>query len=133
MVISSSLRILHAFMFFWHRNSAVLVCWTIGQQAFNACMILLLDAWETGNDANEWIVNQAFAVFNVLHKNSVHTMATLAVQRISEWLARFEDRRRRWRTSSLSDESHATAGHALTLDTSSLTGGSTDAGRYIDQ
>lgn len=93
LVINSSVQILLAFMFFYHRNPAVLICWTMGQQAFNACMILILDAWETENEQNEWLIDQAFAVFQKLEIYSVHTLAEVAVQRISEGIAKLGQRR----------------------------------------
>lgn len=92
LVINSSIQILQAFMFFYHRNPGVLICWTMGQQAFNACMILMLDAWETDNDQNQWLVEEAFAVFRILEMHSVHTLAEVAVQRISEGLMKLGQR-----------------------------------------
>nr|OQO30941.1 hypothetical protein B0A51_04168 [Rachicladosporium sp. CCFEE 5018] len=47
LVVNSSIHLLQTFLFFRHRNPAVLICWTLDQQAFNAAMILILDAWET--------------------------------------------------------------------------------------
>lgn len=122
LVINSSISLLQTFLFFHHRNPAVLICWTMGQQAFNACMILILDAWETENDLNEWLVNQAFVVFAELEKKGVHKLAELAVQRISDGLMQLGHRR---------DERERQASSAyrapsLTLDTASLTDWSGD-------
>jgi hypothetical protein len=60
----------------------MLICWTMGQQAFNAAMILLLDNLETGNDSNWWMVEQAYAVFVQLSKDGVHSLAQLAQERM---------------------------------------------------
>ncbi|TKA81082.1 hypothetical protein B0A55_02543 [Friedmanniomyces simplex] len=87
LVINSSISILQTFLFFHHRNPAVLICWTMGQQAFNASMILLIDAWETGNTVNQWWVDQAYIVFVGLDSKGVHKLAGLAVQRISDGVA----------------------------------------------
>ena len=92
-VVNSSIHLLQTFLFFRHRHPAVLVCWTLGQQAFNAAMILVLDAWESGNDQNEWLVNQAFVVFTEMQTNGVHKLAELAVKRISDGLAQLGQRR----------------------------------------
>lgn len=93
LVINSSISLLHAFLFFKHRQPAVLICWTMGQQAFNACMILVLDAWESENEANIWLVTQAFLVFKELEANGVHKLAQLAVSRIEDGLAQLDNRR----------------------------------------
>jgi hypothetical protein len=69
-------------MFFHWRNPAMLICWTMGQQAFNAAMILLLDNLETGNDSNWWMVEQAYAVFVQLSNDGVHSLAQLAQERM---------------------------------------------------
>lgn len=94
LVINSSIHLLQTFLFFYHRHPAVLICWTIGQQAFNAAMIIILDAWETGNIQNMWLVNEALAVFKELQDNGVHKIAALAISRISEGIVRIEYRQR---------------------------------------
>jgi hypothetical protein len=82
-VLSSSEELLSAFLFFWQRIPAVLVCWSLGQQAFNSCMILILDALETGDMRRIRRVEQAYAIFDELDKKGVHKLANLAVERIS--------------------------------------------------
>lgn len=123
LVINSSIHILQTFMFFRHRNAGVLMCWSIGQQAFNACMIILLDAWETESGKNnQWLVEQAFGVFQELNGNGVHRLAELAVQRISAALSSLRQRQQgkddkmavRRRASEQSQEQ-------LRLDTASMT------------
>lgn len=86
-VLSSSSDLLTAFLFFHARVPAALICWTIGQQAFNSCMILLLDAMETGDLAHIRQVERAYVVFVQLQNNGVHELATLAVERVSWGLA----------------------------------------------
>ncbi|KXT11213.1 hypothetical protein AC579_10007 [Pseudocercospora musae] len=87
LVINSSCALIQAFMFLYLRKPEVLVCWTMGQQAFNASMILILDAWETENNVNIHWVDKAYLVFTELQKHGVHQLAELAVQRISDGLA----------------------------------------------
>jgi hypothetical protein len=114
-------------MFFYWRQKAVLICWTMGQQAFNACMILILDAWETGNAHNEFWINQAYSVFVELYNRGVHKLAELAVQRISSGLMMLEERRRERSQNLMSlsrRQSHQTG---LQLDTASMTDFSGDA------
>ncbi|KAI7353553.1 hypothetical protein KC354_g11466 [Hortaea werneckii] len=98
LVVNSSVSLLHAFLFFQHRQPAVLICWTMGQQAFNASMILILDAWESENEANVWLVTQAYLLFKELETKGVHKLAKLAADRIQEGLeqinARREERKR---------------------------------------
>ncbi|KAK6407549.1 hypothetical protein LTR95_018533 [Oleoguttula sp. CCFEE 5521] len=93
LVVNSSIHLLQTLLFFRHRSPAVLICWTLGQQAFNAAMILILDAWETWNENNEWLVNQAFVIFDEMQRNGVHKLAALAVQHISNGLMQLGRRR----------------------------------------
>jgi hypothetical protein len=107
LVINSSVQLLQTFLFFAHRHPAVLICWTIGQQAFNAAMIIILDACETENDQNIWLVDQAYKVFDQLDKDGVHKLAKLAVERISRGIILVENRQRERR-----DEANAAAAAA---------------------
>jgi hypothetical protein len=65
LVIASAEEVLDAFIFLFLRVPAALISWTMGQQAFNACMILLLDAMELKKITSgvAW-VEKAFAVFS---------------------------------------------------------------------
>jgi hypothetical protein len=83
LVLASSEDLLTAFLFFYARMPAALICWSMGQQAFNSCMILLLDAMETGDLGRIGKVEKAFAVFTELDKHGVHKLANLAVERVS--------------------------------------------------
>jgi hypothetical protein len=115
LVINSSVQLLQTFLFFAHRHQAVLICWTLGQQAFNAAMIVILDACETENDQNMWLVDQAYKVFRQLDENGVHKLARLAVERISRGIVLVESRQRDRR-----DEAHAAAAaHAARMPRSS--------------
>ncbi|OAL45787.1 hypothetical protein IQ07DRAFT_603723 [Pyrenochaeta sp. DS3sAY3a] len=83
LVLSSSISILDAFLFVYYRIPEALIDWTISQQAFNSCMIILLDAIEKKRFSGGTMKSEkAFAVFNELQRNGVHKLATLAVQRI---------------------------------------------------
>lgn len=62
---------------------AALINWAMGQQAFNASMLLLLDALETNDLRHIGRVEQAYAVFVELEQNAVHRIAGLAVERVS--------------------------------------------------
>ena len=57
------------------------------QQAFNSCMILLLDAMETGDVGCLWKVEKAYDVFLQLQNSGVHELTTLAVERVGWGLA----------------------------------------------
>jgi hypothetical protein len=87
LVLSSSEDLLTAFLFFHARVPAALICWTMGQQAFNSCMILLLDAMETADLSRIGKVEKAYVVFLQLQNNGVHELASLAVERVSWGLA----------------------------------------------
>jgi len=111
LVVNSSFSILQTLMFFYHRNKAVLICWTMVQQAFNAAMILLLDWWETDNNANEWIINQAYGVFQELNEHGVHKLAELAVKRIFAAMQQIRERQQQRESMSrrVSDFAHPPA------------------------
>ena len=120
-MINSSICIIKAFMFFRYRNPGVLICWSIGQQAFNACMILLLDALETETSTNDWLVEQAFVVFQELEQNGVHRLAELAVQRISEGLVKLNQMRQDAKQQlALSRRASEQSQPQLALDTASM-------------
>lgn len=88
MVLVSAAGILTAFLYFYTRAPALLVSWTIGQQAFNSSMLLLLDAIETGNLSHIEKVEHAYVVFRELQDNGVHKLAALAVEKLSWGLDR---------------------------------------------
>ncbi|KAJ4300017.1 hypothetical protein N0V90_005266 [Kalmusia sp. IMI 367209] len=87
LVLSSSQDLLTAFLFFHKRIPAAQITWNMGQQAFNSCMILLIDALETRELSRIGIVEQAYVVFMQLQKNGVHELASLAVDKVSLGLA----------------------------------------------
>jgi len=71
-------------MFFHYRDPAALIDWATAQQAFNGCMILLLDALECRTvTTGAFKAEQAFVVFKDLYENSVHELAGLAVEKLS--------------------------------------------------
>ena len=120
LVVNSSIALVNAFMFFHYRRPQVLICWTMGQQCFNACMILILDAWETENENNLWLVNQAFAVFQQLDNNGVHKLAGLAVARISTGLAVLEQRRNERKQQAAASRGMSGYQPQLQIDTASM-------------
>lgn len=87
LVIDSSLNVVFTFLFLHKRVPAVLVCWNMSQQAFNACMILLLDAFETRSHVNLWLVEEADRVFRDMDSNSVHGLAKVASESINRALS----------------------------------------------
>jgi hypothetical protein len=90
LVLASAEDLLDAFLFFYLRVPAALISWTMAQQAFNACMILLLDAMERMSvTPGAMKAEKAYVVFRDLQ--SVHTLASLAVERISWGLKKLHD------------------------------------------
>lgn len=90
LVLASSEDLLDAFLFFYLRVPAALISWTMAQQAFNACMILLLDAMDRISVTPGAVkAEKAYVVFRDLQ--SVHTLASLAVERISWGLKKLHD------------------------------------------
>lgn len=95
LIVKSSIRFLQAFLFFWHRHPATLVCCILGQQAFNAATTLAVDAWETYNEENEGLVNEACTIFFELQNTGVHGLAKTAFRHISAGLAHLQHRRQK--------------------------------------
>ncbi|KAF2010673.1 hypothetical protein BU24DRAFT_496612 [Aaosphaeria arxii CBS 175.79] len=83
LVLSCCEDLLTTFLFYYSRVPVALISWTIGQQAFNASMILILDALENRDLRRIWKVEKAYVVFTQLDENRVHRLAKLAVERIS--------------------------------------------------
>lgn len=98
-VIQSCVELLYAFEFFHSRLPAELIDWTIGQQAFNACMILLLDMQDTHNLRYQRRTDRVFAIFKMLDERDVHKLARVAVTRISLEMTRLRDAASTWSTS----------------------------------
>ncbi|KAI5240746.1 hypothetical protein E4T42_08290 [Aureobasidium subglaciale] len=86
LVIDSCLALLDAFLFFYKRVPSALVDWTIGQQAFNACMILLLDGIDSDSIANIGRVETAYSIFVEMDKAGMHQLTGLATSRIAQGL-----------------------------------------------
>jgi hypothetical protein len=124
-VLSSSEDVLSAFMFFYYKQPAALIDWTLGQQAFNSCMILLFAAIEIGEVTRGAMkVERAFVVFKELQDNEVHKLATLAVERISWGLTELHKIDFRARTSGVTARGHQRGDSAMQGRQSEATHGS---------
>lgn len=86
LVIESCLALLDAFQFFHKRVPSALVDWTIGQQAFNACMILILDGIDRESIEHIERVEKAHTIFVKMDKAGMHQLTELAMSRIAEGL-----------------------------------------------
>jgi hypothetical protein len=84
LVIESCLALLDAFQFFHKRVTSALVDWTIGQQAFNACMILILDGIDRESIEHIERVGKAHTIFVEMDKAGMHQLTELAMSRIAE-------------------------------------------------
>lgn len=85
-VISSCRETLLAFEYISIRVRAGLMCWILGQQAFNAGMILSMNMWETGDFGDFDIVNRAYETFVEMREKGVHDLAGLAAAQLGELL-----------------------------------------------
>lgn len=61
-------------------------------------MILTSDAWESDNEENEWLVDQACTIFREMQIKGVHKLAELAFSHITASLARLGLRRHKRKT-----------------------------------
>lgn len=81
-VLQSCRALLTAFEFFQTRVQAALICWTLGQMAFNAAMILLLSMLETSDTQDLRAVERTYSAFLDMNKLGVHKLAGAAVERL---------------------------------------------------
>ncbi|KZF22453.1 hypothetical protein L228DRAFT_268916 [Xylona heveae TC161] len=88
-VLSSARALLDAFEFFNARVRPAMVCWTMGQQAFNAAMILLLSMLETGDVSDMWLVNRTYLAFFEMQQKGIHRLAGVAVERLASLMLKF--------------------------------------------
>ncbi|KAL6165751.1 hypothetical protein ACJQWK_08967 [Exserohilum turcicum] len=91
-VIASSEEILCVLEFFYHKQPSALIDWTIGQQAFNSCMLLVSDAIEHCRITDGALkVEQSLVIFKELGENNVHRLAQYATEKISSCLKTLYD------------------------------------------
>ncbi|KAL8957713.1 MAG: hypothetical protein Q9193_005089, partial [Seirophora villosa] len=81
-VLQSCRAILQVFDFFHTREQAGLVCWTIGQQAFNAAMLLVLAMLETNEATDLDAVQGAYSAFLDMQRLGIHRLAEAAVDQL---------------------------------------------------
>ena len=98
-VIQSCVTLLNAFEYFYRHLSGLLMEWLIGQQAFNACMILLLDMHETQQPTHLTLVETGLCIFRDLREKEVHQIAKLAESKISyEYMRLLKSCQEKWNT-----------------------------------
>ncbi|KAF2458218.1 hypothetical protein BDY21DRAFT_215679 [Lineolata rhizophorae] len=86
LVLSCSVALLQPLLYFSEAAPSTLICWTVSQQAFSACMILILDALEAGNLEHIRLVEEAHAVFSDLESAGVNRLAAVAKQKTAYFL-----------------------------------------------
>ncbi|KAF2027732.1 hypothetical protein EK21DRAFT_71311, partial [Setomelanomma holmii] len=81
LVLASSEEVVDAFLFLEEKVPAALISWTMGQQVFNSCMMIFLDAIEQRTlSSRSKKAEKAFVIFQEL--GHVHKLAGLAVERM---------------------------------------------------
>ena len=88
-VLTSCRALLVAFQFFSTRVRAAMICWTMGQMAFNAAMILLLSMLETGDTQDLGAVQHTYSTFLEMNKLGIHKLAGAAVERLGLLMKEF--------------------------------------------
>ena len=88
-VLMSCRALLVAFQFFSTRVRAAMICWTMGQMAFNAAMILLLSMLETGDTQDLGTVQHTYSTFLEMNKLGIHKLAGAAVERLGLLMKEF--------------------------------------------
>jgi len=89
-VLASCRELLHGFAFFHTRVRAAMICWTTGQHAFNASMILVLSALETREVNDLEIVKRTYSIFLEMNKLGIHKLAGAAVERLGALMKEFQ-------------------------------------------
>lgn len=85
-VLQSCRAVLQAFDFFHTRVPAGLICWTTGQQAFNAAMLLVYAMLETNEATDLEVVQRAYTTFLDMQRLGIHKLAEAAVDRLGSLL-----------------------------------------------
>ena len=88
-VLQSCRAILDAFYFFQTRLRAAMLCWTMGQQAFNSAMILTISMLETGDTKDLEAVQRAYTIFIEMQRLGVHKLAGAAVEKLGSLMKEF--------------------------------------------
>lgn len=88
-VLQSCRALLVVFDFFATRVRPAMICWTIGQMAFNAAMILLLSMLETGDTQDLNTVQHTYSTFLEMNKLGIHKLAGAAVERLGTLMKEF--------------------------------------------
>ena len=88
-VLQSCRAILDAFHFFQTRLRAAMLCWTMGQQAFNSAMILTISMLETGDTKDLDAVQRAYTTFIEMQQLGVHKLAGSAVEKLGGLMKEF--------------------------------------------
>jgi hypothetical protein len=83
-ILKSCRELLKAFTFFKLRLRPAMMCWTMGQQAFNAAMILTVSMVETGSTADWSAVSRAYYTFAEMRDKGIHQLARLACERLMD-------------------------------------------------
>lgn len=85
-VLESCRALLQAFEFFQTRLRAAMICWSMGQMAFNAAMILTLSILETKETRDLGAVQHAYTAFIEMNKLGIHKLAGDGVTRLGALL-----------------------------------------------
>ena len=95
-VLASARALLHAFEFFHTRVRVAMICWTMGQQAFNASMILTLSLLNPAATTSPrhieaarndyYIVHRTYATFVEMQHKGIHRLAGVACSKLSALL-----------------------------------------------
>lgn len=81
-VLDSCRALLTAFEYFQTRLPAAMICWAMGQMAFNAAMILMLSMLETREDTDLRVIQHTYTAFIDMNKLGIHKLAGAAVERL---------------------------------------------------
>ena len=90
-VLQSCRALLEAFDFFGTRVREAMICWTMGQQAFNAAMILTLAVIESGDTTDLPIIERAYAHFMEMNLLSIHKLAGVACEKLAALMKQVHD------------------------------------------
>ncbi|KAL8950063.1 MAG: hypothetical protein Q9222_003886 [Ikaeria aurantiellina] len=81
-VLRSCRAVLQVFEFIRVRIPAGFLCWTVGQQAFNAAMLLVYSMVETNEATDLDVIQRAYSTFVEMQRLGIHKLAEAAVDRL---------------------------------------------------
>jgi hypothetical protein len=83
-LLKSCCAVIQVLIYIYVRQRSAMICWTVCQRAFNAAWILLHSMLKIRNSQYVDLVQQAYAVFVEMQSLGIHSLASIAVERLGD-------------------------------------------------